>query len=187
VTSCKRYGNDAVIAMPHTLRVTPDDRRRHLQLVSPASHEETFSWSWFCGHCAAPPVRAVPAPHQQRVCESCGVGLMQQAPADAAPVPNEAFVIVDSSLSVQSMSPAAEQLLAVSGDDAVERRVTDLLVPADAEAQGPAGLAAAITQSAGGATTTTGVFVRPGATFGVRLRAQVGPCGPPRAALIVFR
>ncbi len=166
--------------------VTPDERRPRLQLVSPAIDEETFSWSWFCGHCAAPPVRGVPAPHE-RVCESCGVGLMQQAPADAAPVPNEAFVIVDSSLRVQSMSPAAEQLLAMSEDGAVERHVTDLLLPADAEAQGPAGLAAAITQSAGGATTTTGVFVRPGATFGVRLRAQVGPCGPPRAALIVFR
>jgi hypothetical protein len=157
-----------------------------LQLVRPGIDEETLSWSWFCGHCAAPPSHGMPAPHQ-RVCESCGFGLMQQAPAHAAPNVDEAFVIVDAGLTVQAMSQAAEQLLAVEEAEAVDRPVTSLLRPADAEAQGTAGLAAAITQAASGGTASTSVFVRPGMTFGVRLRAQVGPCGPPRAALVVFR
>ena len=29
-------------------------------------------------------------------------------------------------------------------------------------------------------------FVRPWNTFGVRLRARIAPCGPPRAALVVL-
>ena len=128
----------------------------------------------------------MPAPHQQRVCESCGFGLMQQAPAHAAPNVDEAFVIVGAGLTVQAISQAAEQLLAVAEADAVDRPVTSLLLPADAEAQ-CAGLAAAIAQAASGGAASTSVFVRPGMTFGVRLRAHVGPCGPPRAALIVFR
>ncbi len=128
----------------------------------------------------------MPAPHQ-RVCETCGFGLMQQAPAHAAPKVDEAFVIVDASLTIQAMSQAAEQLLAVEEAEAVDRPVTSLLLPADAEAQGASGLAAAITQAASGGAASTSVFVRPGMTFGVRLRAQVGPCGPPRAALVVFR
>ncbi len=128
----------------------------------------------------------MPAPHQ-RVCESCGFGLMQQAPAHAAPGPDEAFVIVDAALTVQGMSPAAEKLLAVEEAEAVDAHVTSLLLPADAEAQGVSGLAAAITEAASGGAVSTTVFVRPGMTFGVRLRAEVGPCGPPRAALIVFR
>ena len=128
----------------------------------------------------------MPAPHQ-RMCESCGFGLMQQAPAHAAPTVDEAFVIVDAGLTIQAMSQAAEQLLAVEEAEAVNRPVTSLLLPADAEAQGTAGLAAAISQAASGGTARTSVFVRPGMTFGVRLRAQVGPCGPPRAALVVFR
>ncbi|HWK18303.1 MAG TPA: PAS domain-containing protein [Solirubrobacteraceae bacterium] len=112
---------------------------------------------------------------------------MQQAPAHAAPTVDEAFVIVDAGLTIQAMSQAAEQLLAVEEAEAVNRPVTSLLLPADAEAQGTAGLAAAISQAASGGTARTSVFVRPGMTFGVRLRAQVGPCGPPRAALVVFR
>lgn len=128
----------------------------------------------------------MPAPHQ-RVCESCGFGLMQRAPAQAAPTVDEAFVIVDATLTVQAVSQAAEQLLAVEEAEAVNSHITSLLLPADAEAQGASGLAAAITQAASGGSASTSVFVRPGMTFGVRLRAQVGPCGPPPAALIVFR
>jgi hypothetical protein len=166
--------------------VSSDIRRSRLQLVSPDIDEETFSWSWFCGHCAAAPSHGMPAPHQ-RVCESCGFGLMQQAPAHAAPGVDEAFVIVDATLTVQAMSQAAERLLAVEEAEAVNSHVTSLVTPADAEAQGPSGLAAAITQAASGGSASASVFVRPGTTFGVRLRAQVGPCGPPRAALIIFR
>ena len=83
-------------------------------------------------------------------------------------------------------SGAAEQLLATSETDAVNRHITELLVPADTEAQGAANLAAAVTWAARGDEKMRKVVVRPANTFGVRLTARIAGCGPPRAALIVF-
>jgi PAS domain-containing protein len=113
------------------------------------------------------------------VCESCGVGLVQHAAADVAPAAGDAFLIVDSSLRVQAVSEAAERLLAVSEQQAASRHVTGLLLPADAEAADPSALAEAITQAAGAEDARATVFVRPGMTFGLRLRAQIAACGPP--------
>jgi hypothetical protein len=160
--------------------------KRALRVVGDES--EFQSWSWFCGHCAEPPHGGTPSA-AGRVCESCGLGLLLQAPSDAAPRPDDAFLLVDSSLTVQAMSKSAERLLAISEDDAVNRHVTELVLPADAEGDSarPAGLAAAITRAAGGQAEASIVFVRPGMTFGVRLRALIAACGPPRAALVVFR
>ncbi len=85
------------------------------------------------------------------------------------------------------MSEAAERLLAVSEQQAASRHVTGLLLPADAEAADPSALAEAITQAAGAEDARATVFIRQGMTFGLRLRAQIAACGPPRAALIVFK
>jgi nucleotide-binding universal stress UspA family protein len=74
----------------------------------------------------------------------------------------------------------------VSEEEAVNRPVAELLVPADAEAQGQAGFAAAIAEAARGAEDPASVFVRPWNTFGVRMRARIASCGPPRAALVVL-
>jgi hypothetical protein len=64
--------------------------------------------------------------------------------------------------------------------------VSELLVPADAEA-GRAGFAAAVAQAAAGEDPDNSrTFVRPWNTFGVRLRARIATCGPPRAALVVM-
>jgi hypothetical protein len=84
------------------------------------------------------------------------------------------------------MSRHAQTLLAVSESDAVNRPVAELLVPADAEAQSTTAFAARLADAAGRSDEATSAFVRPWNTFGVRMRARIAPCGPPRAALVVL-
>jgi hypothetical protein len=144
------------------------------------------TWVWFCGRCAAPAPREDPPPPTARVCESCGMGVLLEAREDTAPAPSDAFLVVDSALRVQAMSAAAELLLGVDEKTAVNSPVVELMVPADAEGSTPAGFAAAIVEAASGADEPVKVFLRPGNTFGVRLRARIAPCGPPRAALVVL-
>jgi hypothetical protein len=98
----------------------------------------------------------------------------------------DAFMVLDGTLSVCAVSAEAEVLLATRETDAVNRHITELLVPADAEAQGPANLAVAVTWAARGDEGTQTVTVRPANTFGVRLTARIANCGPPTAALVVF-
>lgn len=136
----------------------------------------------FCSHCGSQPGSEL----STRVCEDCGLGLMLQTQVDAAPRPGDAFLVIDRSLSVCAVSSAAERLLATLETDAVNRHVTELLVPADAEAQNGMNLAAAVTWAAGGEEGAHAVTVRPANTFGVRLHARIAGCGPPRAALVVF-
>ena len=136
----------------------------------------------FCSHCGERP-REV---RRSRVCEACGFGLLLECAADVAPSPGQPFVVLDSSMAVCAVSASAETLLATTETDAVNRHVTELLVPADAEADGEHNLAVAVTWAARGEGEARKVFVRPANTFGVRLSAQVTSCGPPRAALLVF-
>ncbi len=136
----------------------------------------------FCSHCAARPDEDL----NSRVCDSCGLGLILHADADVAPDPGSAFVVLDSSLSVCAVSKGAESLLATRETDAVNRHVTEVLVPADAEAQGGQNLAVAVTWATRGDEGTRTVNLRPANTFGVRLKAKISSCGPPRAALIAF-
>ena len=75
------------------------------------------------------------------MCTSCELGLLLTAGADVAPSPGAAFIVIDSSMSVCAVSGPAETLLAVSETDAVNRHLTELVVPADAEASGPQNLA----------------------------------------------
>jgi PAS domain-containing protein len=105
---------------------------------------------------------------------------------DIAPGPRDAFLVIDSGLLVQAMSRRAQSLLDLSEAEAVNRPVAELLVPADAETQSSTGLAAAIVNAADGADDALSAFVRPWNTFGVRMRARIAPCGPPRAALVVL-
>src|ERR1700742_2728778 len=81
----------------------------------------------FCGHCGEPPQPG----SDSRVCDSCQLGLMLTAGADVAPAPGGAFVVIDSSMSVCAVSAAAERLLATHETEAVNRHLTELIVPAD--------------------------------------------------------
>ncbi len=160
-------------------------QRPALKLVE-GGLDSTATWLWFCGHCAAPSPNGAPAP-SARVCTSCGLGLLLEAREDAVPSDRDAFLVVDSTLSVQAMSREAQSLLGVTEEAAIDRPVAELLVPADTESQGRAGFAGSIAQAAGGDDPDNArSFVRPWNTFGVRLRARIATCGPPRAALVVL-
>ncbi len=142
---------------------------------------------WFCGHCAAPPLAAAPPPPNERVCHACGLGLLLEAREDAVPTDRDAFLVVDSSLLVQAMSRQAQAFLSVSEEDAIDKPIAELLVPADAEAEGRTSFAGAIVEAADGQDPETARrYVRPWNTFGVRMRARIATCGPPRAALVVL-
>jgi hypothetical protein len=142
---------------------------------------------WFCSHCGIqPPAELVEQKINARVCGSCGLGVLLEAGKDSAPPDGGAFMVLDRSLSVCAVSAAAERLLATRETEAVNRHVTELLVPADAETQGPSNLAAAVTWAATGDDTPRTVTVRPANVFGVRLTARIACCSPPRAALLVF-
>jgi hypothetical protein len=160
--------------------------RPELRLLAGAV-SQTIEWGWFCGHCAAPaPSGEAPAP-SARVCRSCGLGLLLETRRELVPTERDAFLVIDTSLLIQAMSRRAQMLLALSEEEAVNRPVAELLVPADAEAKGHAGFAAAIAEAAQGALDPATVVVRPWNTFGVRMRARIASCGPPRAALVVLQ
>lgn len=108
------------------------------------------------------------------------------AAADVAPGPGSPFVVIDGSMSVCAVSAAAEKLLAMNETDAVNRHLTELIVPADAETAAGHNLAVAVTWAARGDEGARHVTVRPASTFGVRMRARIASCGPQRAALLIF-
>ena len=143
----------------------------------------------FCGHCGKPPDReanAKKADPESRVCSSCGMGLLLEAPADVAPTPNDPFLVVDGSLTICALSRAAEELLGTTETEAVNRHIGEFLVPGDSETPKGTNLGALLAWAARGDTPGKSVVVRPTNTFGVRYWARVGPCGPPRAALLVL-
>jgi hypothetical protein len=122
-----------------------------------------------------------------RVCDRCGHGLLLEACSDAAPQADEPFLVVDSRLRVQAVSRTAEKFLAVREEAVTDLPVADLLVSADADARPDQCLASLLARSATDDDVHLDTaFVRPRDTFGLRLRARIGVCGPPRAALIVF-
>jgi PAS domain-containing protein len=140
----------------------------------------------FCSHCAKTPPGGAAPEVGSRVCSSCGLGLLLEAPEALAPRPREAFVVVDRSLAVHALSKRAEKLLGLREIDALDKRITDLLVPADAEAQGPHTLSALLVEAAAGVEEIAEVVVRPADEFGVRFAARIGPCGPAPGALVVL-
>lgn len=152
---------------------------RHLRVVArprPAQPQIDF-----CGHCGERPDPGAPS---TRVCASCGLGLLLVADADVAPAPGEAFVVVDHALAVCALSERAEELLAVTEPDAVDRRVTEFLVQADAEGPRAEALIGELLQAGGGAPAR--MVLRPADEYGVLLFARIGVCGPRRSALIVL-
>jgi hypothetical protein len=122
-----------------------------------------------------------------RVCPACGLGLLLQTRADTAPGPGDAFMVVDSALTVQAVSARAEQVLGVIEHQVVNRHLTELLIPGEAEPILDGSVAGAITRAACGLGGQPRRFtVRPSQTFGVRMVARITACGPPPAALLVL-
>ena len=152
----------------------------HLRLVPAVA--EPRPQKTFCGHCGEEPSSDI----HGRVCESCGLGVLLSANADAAPGPNDPFMIVDGSLCVCAVSRVAEELLGTDETEAVNRHLSEFLVPADAEASGPENLMDLVINAASDTSEAHVAVVRPPDEFGIRFRVQVGACGPPRAALLVL-
>ena len=152
----------------------------HLRLVPAVA--EPRPQKTFCGHCGEEPSSDI----HGRVCESCGLGVLLSANADAAPGPNDPFMIVDGSLCVCAVSRLAEELLGTDETQAVNRHLSEFLVPADAEASGPENLMDLVINAASDTSEAHVAVVRPPDEFGIRFRVQVGACGPPRAALLVL-
>lgn len=140
----------------------------------------------FCGHCGSPPGEGTASMPGSRVCAHCGLGLLLEASEEAAPTPADAFLVVDSGMAVKAVSQHAERLLRVSEPDAVDRRLTDLLSPADADPRAAQGFLALVLMAATGASEPQIIPVRPAGEFGIRFWARVGSCGPPSAALVVL-
>lgn len=159
-------------------------QRPILRLVQGEAAEAAPATVWFCGYCAARSPAAPASPHA-RVCDACGLGLLLETRCDLAPVGRDAFIVVDRQLTVQALSRRAEALLGLCEDAGIDRPLRELLIPADAEAAGPDALDALVVQAASAAGCLT-THLRPRNIFGVRLKARVGSCGPPRAALLVF-
>ena len=152
----------------------------HLRLVPAVA--EPRPQKTFCGHCGEEPSSDI----HGRVCESCGLGVLLTTNADAAPGPNDPFMIVDGSLCVCAVSRVAEELLGTDETEAVNRHLSEFLVPADAEASGPENLMDLVINAASDTSEAHVAVVRPPDEFGIRFRVQVGACGPPRAALLVL-
>ena len=168
--------------MSDTARVSaqPALSRPRLRLVEPNAHGST----WFCSHCGERLDAFSPNPIP-RVCPTCELGLLLQADTSVAPEPDDAFLIIDSSLSVQAVSERAEAQLGISEQQAINRHVTELLIAGDTETSAGS-LAVAITRAAGGNAAEGRFGVRPSRTFGVRMLARITVCGPPLAALLVL-
>jgi DNA-directed RNA polymerase subunit RPC12/RpoP len=150
-------------------------------------HSVTGPWTWFCSHCGGrydfdAGAERLPL----RVCDSCSMGVLLKARSDAAPRSGGAFLIADSSLTVQAVSAAGETALGVRELDAVNRPVTKFLMTADAEKAHSRSLAEAITSAVSADQEPVRVVVRPTSSFGVRLSARISGCGPPRAALLTL-
>jgi PAS domain-containing protein len=139
----------------------------------------------FCGHCGRPPAEGE-EPTATRVCRRCGLGLVLQAPRALVPQANEPFLVVDSRLTVCAVSRRAEDLLGLPETEAVNRHVAEFLTTAQADTPTTENLLAQLVVAATSDEDAHTVIVRPTGEFGVRYRARIGPCGPPRAALVVL-
>ncbi len=155
--------------------------RPHLQLLPGLGEAEPYVS--FCGHCAKRPNAEEAA---ARVCTSCHLGLIVAAPESLAPSAEEPFLIVDGKLQICAVSRRAEKILGSVETDVVNRQLTDVLLPADAEAAGIESLVSMVVHAARGDGAVHDLVVRPAGEWGIRWFTRVGPCGAPSAALIVL-
>jgi hypothetical protein len=126
----------------------------------------------FCTHCG---VVTDDAP--QRVCESCGLGIVLCCAPDAAPRPGAAFLIVTTDLRVAGASSAAAEIFA----DTFELIGTSLIDVL----RGDGALPRQVARAAMGSRKAATVWVRT-AEHGRPFRGRIVACGDPPAALVVL-
>jgi PAS domain-containing protein len=111
----------------------------------------------------------------QRVCPNCGLGVMLETDGAVLDAPGSPFVVVRSDGRISAVSEAAERLLGKQ-DSLIGRPLLSLIT-------GP-GLARMIALAGYGHGGPYDLQVE--RLGGGRLRATIGTCGRPRAALVVF-
>ena len=134
--------------------------------------EERQDATRFCTHCG---VVTDDAP--QRVCGSCGLGVVLQCARDAAPRPNAPFLVVTSDLRVRAAGAAAEDVFGDT-DALIGCRLLDLL-------RGDGAFPRQVARAAMGSSRSVTVWVRTG-EHGRPHKARIVTCGDPPAALIVL-
>jgi PAS domain-containing protein len=154
---------------------------RGLLRVVPQQPDQYVDEVRFCGYCGHPD-HADDA--SARICGDCGLGVILSAPAVVAPKPGHPAIVLDHTLSVCALSKGAEKLLGITEPEAVNRHISELFVPAHAEARSLDSLVSAVVSAARGDVPVERIVVRPTGEFGVRYAVRISTCGPPRAALL---
>jgi PAS domain-containing protein len=141
----------------------------------------------FCSRCAV--TADEPEPQNasygfDRVCDSCGMGVMLAVATRALPGPGAAFVVVTREGRISAVSEAAEAMV---GEEAgvLGMPISTVVSSPDGDEQ----LVRALARAAGGGREVRPVTVTPAARPGgrnARLSARIASCGPPRAALLVL-
>jgi hypothetical protein len=126
----------------------------------------------FCTHCG---VVTDDAP--QRVCGSCGLGVVLYCAREAAPRPDAPFLIVTTDLRVTGASAAAARLFEDTFD-LVGRPLLDVV-------RGDGALPRQVARAAMGSRKAATVWVRT-TEHGRPFRARIVACGNPPAALLVL-
>ena len=119
-----------------------------------------------------------------RVCTSCGLGVMLTTPRKALPGAGAAFVVVTREGKISAVSEAAEPLV---GEEPGLLGMP--VASALASTEGDDRLARQVARAAGAGREVTQATVTPVLQAGddpTRLGARIASCGPPRAALLVL-
>ena len=132
-----------------------------------------------CGKLFDPEPPEPKHPHRERVCPSCGLGVLLSTGHDMLPRDGEAFLVVTSDLAVSAMSEAAGELFGTDPAEVLGRPLLSLL---DTPIRGSE-LARRVARAAAGVGDVSLLRVQVG---GRRHEVRVGRCGDPRAALVVF-
>jgi hypothetical protein len=111
----------------------------------------------------------------QRVCESCGLGVVLFCAREAAPRSGAAFLIVTTDLRVSAASASAGELFEA---DPNGRPLLDVV-------RGDGALPRQVARAAMGSGKVTSAWVRTG-EHRRPLRARIVACGNPPAALVVL-
>ena len=160
-------------------------RRPSLRLIR-GGVDDAPGWTCFCGECAAP-VSEEPVSPLAAVCGAYGMGLLLETRLDEFPRRDDAFLVVDTDLTVQTISLQAAELLGVTQREAEYRPIAELLGPAETETADTQSFLHLVHQASTTSDRRHSVIVRPRTAVGVRMVARIAPCGPPRAALVLLR
>jgi hypothetical protein len=141
----------------------------------------------FCSRCGEPsgePPKAQVHVVRDRVCTSCGMGLMLSCTRDAMPGPAAMFMVFTFELEVSAVSEASERVFGPE-QDLLGRHLAEVL----ASPLGNDQLASYVARASQRACEPVVLPVR-GVSSGTgsagTMAARIATCGPPRAALVTM-